>query len=396
MHVTTENTLDSNSDKLDVSDKKRQQRKETRSVITPYAFEVAPHLFGTPLASPSRRACALLIDLFLVALLSGVTGNALAISIAILFWMSSRRIARDHGHNYAVTLLKFAAGFLMLIGLLGFIFDNFNGSELQDRSQLTTVSSDDATKTEVVVEDKTQNAIKVAVLTGKYLLQGSQVQEKVDNGECVDVITCWKTMGEQFTSDLVEFELPESVEQELIASFIEFGSESISQPQLDELSKQMLSSFELKKAKVIDNTQNITDTSDQTLVEPFAAAVEESVESFKDIGPDTQQTQDSEYSLVKWVRGIIADLGLGFGWAAAYFTATMSWLKGQTIGKKLMGIKVIKLDGSALNIWEGFGRYGGYGAGLATGLMGFMQVFWDPNRQAIQDKISETLVIKIH
>ena len=41
------------------------------------------------------------------------------------------------------------------------------------------------------------------------------------------------------------------------------------------------------------------------------------------------------------------------------------------------------------------GRYGGYGAGLATGLMGFLQIYWDPNRQAIQDKISETLVVDI-
>ena len=41
-----------------------------------------------------------------------------------------------------------------------------------------------------------------------------------------------------------------------------------------------------------------------------------------------------------------------------------------------------------------FGRYGGYGAGFATGLLGFLQVYWDPNRQAIQDKISATVVIK--
>ena len=43
----------------------------------------------------------------------------------------------------------------------------------------------------------------------------------------------------------------------------------------------------------------------------------------------------------------------------------------------------------------GYGRYGGYGAGFATGLLGFAQIFWEPNRQAIQDKISETLVIQL-
>ena len=59
----------------------------------------------------------------------------------------------------------------------------------------------------------------------------------------------------------------------------------------------------------------------------------------------------------------------------------------------MLRIKVIKLDGSPLNLWESFGRYGGYGAGIATGLLGFIQVFWDPNRQTIQDKIAETLVL---
>jgi uncharacterized RDD family membrane protein YckC len=46
-------------------------------------------------------------------------------------------------------------------------------------------------------------------------------------------------------------------------------------------------------------------------------------------------------------------------------------------------------------LWDSFGRYGGYGAGLATGLLGFIQIYWDPNRQAIHDKISATIVIDV-
>ncbi|UAA40740.1 RDD family protein [Paraneptunicella aestuarii] len=98
-------------------------------------------------------------------------------------------------------------------------------------------------------------------------------------------------------------------------------------------------------------------------------------------------------SLLDWIQGLLADLGISFGWAAAYYSFTTAWYHGQTPGKRLVGIKVIKLDGSELTLWEAFGRYGGYGAGLATGLLGFIQIFWDANRQAIQDKISETLVI---
>jgi hypothetical protein len=55
---------------------------------------------------------------------------------------------------------------------------------------------------------------------------------------------------------------------------------------------------------------------------------------------------------------------------------------------------VVALSGEPLGLLDCFGRYGGYGAGFATGLLGFLQIYWDPNRQAIQDKISATVVIK--
>lgn len=101
------------------------------------------------------------------------------------------------------------------------------------------------------------------------------------------------------------------------------------------------------------------------------------------------------YKGLTWAQGVIKDLGLSFGWAALYFTVLTSIWRGQTPGKKTFKIKVIQLDGTPLSIWDSFGRYGGYGAGLATGLLGFLQIYWDPNRQAIHDKISATIVIDL-
>jgi hypothetical protein len=112
-------------------------------------------------------------------------------------------------------------------------------------------------------------------------------------------------------------------------------------------------------------------------------------------GDDAQKAQKSSSSVMDWIKGIIVDdLGFGFGWAAFYFTLFTAWWGGQTPGKRIMGIRVIQLDGTRLGLWDSFGRYGGYGAGFATGLLGFFQIYWDPNRQAIQDKISATVVIK--
>ena len=88
-------------------------------------------------------------------------------------------------------------------------------------------------------------------------------------------------------------------------------------------------------------------------------------------------------------------LGLSFGWAIAYFTLLPYWWKGQTVGKRLSGLRVVELTGKPLSLMTCFGRYGGYAAGLATGGMGFVQVLWDPNRQAVQDKLAHTVVVDL-
>ena len=67
---------------------------------------------------------------------------------------------------------------------------------------------------------------------------------------------------------------------------------------------------------------------------------------------------------------------------------------GRTVGKRAFGIQVLRLDGKPITWWIAFERFGGYAAGLATGLLGFAQIYWDPNRQAIHDKIVGTVVIR--
>ena len=47
--------------------------------------------------------------------------------------------------------------------------------------------------------------------------------------------------------------------------------------------------------------------------------------------------------------------------------------------------QALRLDGQPITWWHAFERTGGYAAGLATGTLGFAQVYWDPNRQAIHD-----------
>lgn len=123
-------------------------------------------------------------------------------------------------------------------------------------------------------------------------------------------------------------------------------------------------------------------------VEVDKGAVEENSDS-------KAEPQQEPLSIIAWLQAGLADLGIGFGWAALYFSVFTAWFHGQTLGKILFRIRVLKIDGDELSLWQSFERYGGYSAGLATGLLGFLQIIWDPNRQAIHDKISETVVIDL-
>jgi hypothetical protein len=93
------------------------------------------------------------------------------------------------------------------------------------------------------------------------------------------------------------------------------------------------------------------------------------------------------------LRGFVDELFFGFGWWTLYLTVFPSWWKSQTVGKRLMGVRVARLDGEPITWWVAFERVGGYAAGFATDLLGFAQVFWDANRQGIHDRIVGTVVI---
>ncbi len=98
--------------------------------------------------------------------------------------------------------------------------------------------------------------------------------------------------------------------------------------------------------------------------------------------------------LIGWLTSRIDSLGFGFGWWTLYFAVLMPWMKGQTPGKRIMGVRVVRLDGNPVTAWHAFERAGGYAAGVATGTLGFLQIYWDANRQAIHDKVAGTVVIR--
>jgi uncharacterized RDD family membrane protein YckC len=108
-----------------------------------------------------------------------------------------------------------------------------------------------------------------------------------------------------------------------------------------------------------------------------------------------RRSRDAEDGgVLRFLRGILDDLGIGFGWGALYFTGLTTLWRGQTLGKRVFGLRVIRLDAKPIGWWIAFERFGGYAASLSTGLLGFVQILWDRNRQGLHDKAVETVVIR--
>jgi uncharacterized RDD family membrane protein YckC len=67
--------------------------------------------------------------------------------------------------------------------------------------------------------------------------------------------------------------------------------------------------------------------------------------------------------------------------------------RGTTIGKRLLGIRVVSLVHAELSLWHSIERALGYAASTLEAGFGFLQYFKHPNRQTVHDRIAETIVI---
>ena len=91
------------------------------------------------------------------------------------------------------------------------------------------------------------------------------------------------------------------------------------------------------------------------------------------------------------VLGNVLSFLLGAGYAVYFWSTT-----GQTPGKNVMKLKVVKADGGAiLTPGEAIVRYIGTIISAIPILLGYFWVLWDPRKEAWHDKIAGTKVIQV-
>lgn len=325
--------------------------QDNRDRITPVAFAPDDNLFDLPLARPWRRGGAMLCDLMIVALLTSMDDGIL-LSILLTVWLCHK------------------AKQWQLLGRLG-----ERGVWLVRGGSLLIITVVFYSSSQVFLDTESDDAQDAALIGDIAMLTLSAMH----NEQC-KTAQCWQPILEPIINDSVQDanEAMGLTPQEFIEKFNKNS-------RLIDEEKEKLSQW--------------ASTHPQWQIEQLSTSPAEQATPPTDKNiPDSlpSETTDSQTtSPMQWLFGFIDDLGLGFGFAAIYFTCFTAWFNGQTLGKMLFNTRVLQLNNDPMGLWDAFGRYGGYGAGLATGLLGFIQIYWDPNRQAIQDKISATVVVDL-
>lgn len=392
---------------------------DPRKVITAESFHVAPHLLGLPLASPSRRLVAILLDLLLVAIVANLGGKilfALAMAFAF-FWFAGKRLGNQGGFFSRSVRAGFrGVGTLMLfigcIALWGEIKPRLDGGDEDDARPVSTAG---------VTGQPDQNG---GVGMGSLLRGGlalHAVHAATDSASAhtatLRAVREGRRMGmtaSQIRGTLMEDSAgrsrqvnagiraalppPDTLPPAQGASTVGEEGEEAAGPDTVPTNPDSLAAAYVAAVRGGDSAR--ADALRPKLASTFAHdSLGELRGQVGTLEHEKAELRSENERLEK--RGLLAtllewldDLGIGFGWTALYFTFFTAMLKGQTPAKKLLGIRVLRLDGGPMTLWASFERYGGYAAGLFTGLTGYMQVWWDRNRQAVQDKISETVVIR--
>lgn len=376
-----------------------QPPRDPRSLITPDAFEVSPDLLGLPLATPARRLAAILVDLAVIGVITLVTksfGMVLGLLVAVLFIREGFKRTPVKGSVFG-RAMRLSVGCLGLwvgvITVIIWVSLGIGGTGNADRSGDDEGASLSLGGVEIPVE--TSERI-LGVLAG--------ISDAKDFGDAADVpeatVAAKRLATLGFDQNLTEEEVRDLLDG-LVPDDAPWAAER------DAIIEEAILSVRPDTAAATLPADERSEAAPSALADPVVAdtlralqrrlsnAQEDADARRKAVEElQAQLRQESEGgSIFSWLRDFVDELGFGFGWASLYLTVMLSWWKGQTVGKRMLKIRVLRLDGEPITWWTAFERAGGYAAGFATGLLGFAQVYWDANRQAIHDRIVGTVVI---
>ena len=320
-------------------------RADPRDRITQTAFEIAPSLLGVRLASPARRAGALGVDLLLaVVVTEGGGAVAAGLLAAVLFVLAAMRSPSKTRLRRIGRAALVGVGALILFGVATGVVDD--------------ALDDD--------EDSTEAA---TLYSGDPAFGGDPISESVER-QLADAGIDVERGGESPADTAAGVATLRAYASALDAGD-RAAADSLSPAATAFLAGDELAGLRTRLDRARDRLREVEDERD-----------------------GLRETLDRP-SIRRTALAFAADFGLIIGWIGVYLTLTLAVWNGYTPGKRLFGIRVVRLDGRRVGLWTAFERFGGYAAGLVTGLIGFAQILWDPNRQGVEDKVAGTAVVRM-
>ncbi len=322
--------------------------KEDNTIVTPYAFQVAPELLGEPLATPARRGVAQCIDLMFIYYISHANGLVLGALAALTFMRAGNNVAKGKGKTSRGKMLRLGAAFL-----LGYIvYTTFDGPP-----QITGYPATQASSVSDSIEENgfSEQDLRPALVGVSTLIWKS----------CDDDFDCLKEVTEGFIEVQADLGAELSELKAIQSRFLDKSTLS------DEQKATLITLAETTFQRSAERLAQ--EQAEQTAASPDAAKGEETDKPADESGSGAGFFA-SLTELLHDGQAFLSELGLGLGWAALYYSAFTAYMQGCTPGKWITRIRVLRLDGRPPTLWESFGRYGGYGAGFATGMLGFLQI----------------------
>ena len=417
---------------------------DPRSIITPDAFSVDPELLGLPLASPRRRLAAMLVDLvvvWLITLLLGGLGIALGLAAAAFFvWMATRKEGADRVFTWVFRVAVGCLGLFILLvtaGVFWVVGSGILSGPAVDTSGAPSVG--ELIREGIMTEGREQmragmtergfSEIESAAEARDALREVARVSEKVGFSrqetrelleDAIPEDAAWAEEADEMVDEAMTVAYGEAEPPEPpggagadTGAAVEGPAASPGAPDTTGPGGERQGSVDLARPGPTDTTAlaavltpEATDSiatllerleeleAEREALEIQVDARDETIDELRDELEEAEEEAGTD--LWASLQGLAETAGIDFGffgWFALYFAFVMPRLNGRTVGKRMFGIRVLQLDGSPMNWFEAFERAGGYAAGVATGLLGFAQVYWDPNRQAIHDKIAGTVVV---
>lgn len=322
--------------------------RRQRDVVAPEDLNVAPALLGQPLARPGRRAAAMAIDGLCIAAFNALGNAWVALALAALWLVQRSR-----------------------------------------RAAAAAVSTPAPQGMTEGVADRPWRAAGVAaLLLGLGALTHQEEDSRGTAGQREEAVVTAGEVAREVDAALAEAGVapPAPVASALAAvAARQAASAAASAP-----ASLAASEASMATAPASASEPRARERLEVRALRARVKAQEEELQRLRSPGLGAWQAR---------ARHWLDELGEGWLWSLAYFTLLPAgWLggrPGQTLGKRLLGLRVAELTGKPMTPMRNLKRYGGYAAGMATGGLGLLQLLWDANRQAIQDKTAHTVVLDL-